>query len=233
MLLAIGSEWECGSTHELFQNLLKASDDQSKAHHIIDSEPKDIFTEIDTDISNTDNTEWKQLLEAIKELVQMRKKVISTTLNAIRIITEGSITNDVDVLETVDTHLADFEHPDRLAKACSMVKLAQAFTDAYIQKTHVYYVQFTDGVVPRLDIIERALGRLINDVAGTETADWDIQMEATTQNIKSIVRQMETNMNERIEDFKDLIERMALDIDLMYQRINIGMKELIQNALVN
>lgn len=104
VLLAIESKWNCESALELFQNLLKASKDRTKAHIITDSQPEDMFIDIAALISDTDDAKWVELLKAIKELIEMRKQVASNTLEAIRIVTEGSITNDIDTLETVDTY---------------------------------------------------------------------------------------------------------------------------------
>lgn len=75
VLLAIESKWNCESALELFQNLLKASKDRTKAHIITDSQPEDMFIDIAALISDTDDAKWVELLKAIKELIEMRKQV--------------------------------------------------------------------------------------------------------------------------------------------------------------
>lgn len=70
---------------------------------------------------------------------------------------------------------------------------------------------------------------MTDEAPGIDTADWDIQMEATTQNIMSIIRQLEKNMNEQMDGFKDEIEKMALDVDIQYKEINLNLNALRQN----
>lgn len=230
MLLAIVfSKWECESADQLFQNLLKASREQGQAHHIINLHPKEIVFDMDASFHHDLNAQWEELQKAIGELNEMKKHVDINGTEAIRIVTEGTITSDIDAIGVVDERLADFRNSSRLGVACLLADDAHRLTDEYVEEAHARYAQYTGAAIPKLETIDAALRNLTARYIVADSEDLKRQMEETTRAIRAIIQQMEIDMKEQKAKLLNGMEKLALDVESKYQEIYHELDTLLQN----
>lgn len=230
MLLAIVlSKWECDSADQLFQNLLKASREQGQAHQIINLHPKEIIFDMDASFPDDLDAQWDELQEAIGELNEMKHRVNGNGTEAIRIVTEGTITSDIDAIQVVDEHLADFRNSSRLGVACLLADDAHRLTDEYVEKAHARYAQYTGATIPKLEIIDAVLRNVTTNHIDADPEDLKRQMEEATRDIRAIIQHMEVDMNEQKGQLLDDMEKLALDVESKYQEIYNELDTLVQN----
>lgn len=225
LLVIVFSKWECDSVDQLFQNLLKASKEQGRAHRIIDLQPKKFV--VDFNVSAPfETTQWEELWKAVNEFNEITKSVDSTASEAIRIVTEGTITSDIDAIRTVDEHLIDFESPNGLTDACLLAQKAQRLTDEYVGKAHMRYMQFIVTVIPNVVNIEVAFNNLAMNSPASESTNR--QLEEIALDIRSINQRMAENVVGRKSELWNDVEKMALDVEFEYENIYHELKALLQ-----
>lgn len=126
---------------------------------------------------------------------------------------------EFSVLSLVRKKSADFENSTPLSEACLLVQKAQKLSDEYVAEARERYAQFIETVAPKLENIKEALKKLKVDAAFTETPDWNVQVVAITQIIRSIIQRMQESKDEQTSNLKIDIEKRAMHVDSGYQEI--------------
>lgn len=208
---------ECESARQLYTNFLETSKDHAKAYLITDLWPNIIDFDIDTSVLKSD--QWYELMDEITKLNGISEQVASNALDQIEFVSDGRIFSDIEVISLVRSKSADFENSTSLSKACLLAQKAQQLTDEYVEEARKRYAQFIDTVLPKFENIKEALNKLKVDAAGTDTADWNVQVVAITQILRSIIQRMQETKDEQTSNLKIDIEKMAMHVDSGYQEI--------------
>lgn len=157
----------------------------------------------------------------------MKKRIEFNASETIRVVTEATITSDIDAINTVYDHLADFEDPMRLGDAGALAIKVQQKVDDYIEKAHTRYAEFIETVVPERKVIEGAFKKL-SESDEVDNVPRKQEMEKVTRDVRSMTQRMEENMNQHRDQFMDDIEKWAIDVEMEYQLVHDELDALLQ-----
>lgn len=174
-----------------------------------------------------EDAHWTELLKAVKALNEMKKRIEFNASETIRVVTEATITSDIDAINTVYDHLADFEDPMRLGDAGALAIKVQQKVDDYIEKAHTRYAEFIETVVPERKVIEDAFKKL-SESDEVDNVPRKQEMEKVTRDVRSMTQRMEENMNQHRDQFMDDIEKWAIDVEMEYQLVHDELDALLQ-----